>query len=244
MNKILMIICFFISAKVLGQDTIYYDLNFNKVKSLNTAKYYDIIQHDKNDTNRAISKIYFKSGKIRNEKSYSSFSKKQLDGKIRAWDTTGQIRKDIDYKGGKINGKVITYWKNGKQKRNDTFENDKFISGKCWDKNGNEIPHTDFIKMPNYAGGQDALSRYLKKKIKYPRKARRKGIEGIVQISFIVNKDGSITEVKIKEGINDILDKKVMRVVEKMPKWEAGTHDGEAVRMRMVLPIHFNLIDM
>ena len=241
MRKLLTILFFVPSAILLGQDTTYFDNDWNKVSSFKNSKYYEIVVHNQADTNRATETIYFKSGQIKVQKSYSVYKDKKLDGKLKVWYESGQLRKDIDYKNGKKNGQLLTYWDNGKPKRIDTYENDKLIEGKCLNSDGIETIHYDYEKMPEFPGGINELMQYLVKETKYPNKSRKKGIEGRVLVGFIVNKYGTIVDIKIVQSVNDELDKEAMRVVKKMPKWEPGMEDGEAVRVAFNLPIKFSL---
>lgn len=95
--------------------------------------------------------------------------------------------------------------------------------------------------MPQYPGGQIAMLKYLMENIKYPEQAMKKGIQGRVAVSFIVEKDGSISNVRPVHSVHPLLDKEAVRVVESMPKWTPGKHNGKPVRVRFNLPVMFKL---
>ena len=98
--------------------------------------------------------------------------------------------------------------------------------------------------MPEFTGGgMPALMEYLSKNIKYPEAAMKKGIQGRGIVQFVVEKDGSITNVKILRGVDPELDKEAVRVVSAMPKWRPGTQRGEAVRVRFTVPVMFRLTE-
>lgn len=98
--------------------------------------------------------------------------------------------------------------------------------------------------MPEFTGGgMPALMEYLSKNIKYPEAAMKKGIQGRGIVQFVVEKDGSITNVKILRGVDPELDKEAVRVVSAMPKWKLGTQRGEAVRVRFTVPVMFRLTE-
>lgn len=98
--------------------------------------------------------------------------------------------------------------------------------------------------MPEFTGGgMPALMEYLSKNIKYPEAAMKKGIQGRGIVQFVVEKDGSITNVKILRGVDPELDKEAVRVVSTMPKWKPGTQRGEAVRVRFTVPVMFRLTE-
>ena len=224
-----------------GQDTTYLDADWNKLISIKNSSYFKIVIHDQVDTSRVTEKVYFTSGQIKTYKNYSNYKDKKLDGKLKEWYENGQLHKDMDYKAGKKNGKLLTYWDNGKAKRIDLYENDKLIEGKCLNSDGIEAIHYDYEKMPEFPGGINELMQYLVKETKYPNKSRRKGVEGRVLVNFIVNRNGAISDIRIVESVNDELDQEAMRVVRRMPKWEPGMEDGEAVRFALNLPIKFRL---
>lgn len=90
-------------------------------------------------------------------------------------------------------------------------------------------------------GGMQAFYEYVGKKLKYPAQARRMNIEGKVFVEFVVNRDGSIQDVKAIKGIGAGCDEEAVRVIQSAPAWKPGKQRGKAVRQRMVLPITFRL---
>ena len=95
--------------------------------------------------------------------------------------------------------------------------------------------------MPEFPGGQSALMKYLSENIRYPVIAQENGIEGRVICSFVVERDGSITDVQVVRGVDPSLDKEAVRVIQSMPKWKPGKQRGKPVRVRFTLPIVFRL---
>ncbi|MDH8701057.1 protein TonB [Dysgonomonadaceae bacterium PH5-43] len=95
--------------------------------------------------------------------------------------------------------------------------------------------------MPKFPGGNNALSRFLFKNLKYPASAQTQHKQGRVWCSFIVNKDGSTSNYKIEKGIYISLDQETIRVLELMPKWIPGTKNGEPVRVKVYIPVYFKL---
>lgn len=90
-------------------------------------------------------------------------------------------------------------------------------------------------------GGMAAFYKYVGDKMKYPPQARRMGIDGKVFVEFVINKDGSITDVKAVKGIGAGCDEEAVRVVQSAPAWTPGKQRGKPVKQRMVLPITFKL---
>ena len=96
-------------------------------------------------------------------------------------------------------------------------------------------------QMPSYPGGMGALMQYLSSHIKYPAIAEENGIQGRVICTFVVERDGSITDVRIAKSVDPSLDKEAMRVVSSMPRWIPGKQNGSAVRVKYTLPVTFRL---
>lgn len=96
-------------------------------------------------------------------------------------------------------------------------------------------------QMPSFPGGQSALFQYLSKNIQYPKLCEEHGIQGRVICSYIVEEDGSITDVQVRKSVHPSLDKEAVRVIQSMPKWNPGKENGLPVRVRYNLPITFSL---
>jgi TonB family protein len=95
--------------------------------------------------------------------------------------------------------------------------------------------------MPEYPGGAPEMMKFLATNVKYPDEAFSKGIEGRVILTFIVEKDGSISNVKVVKSVNETLDAEAVRVVEMMPKWKPGKQNGRDVRVKYTIPVAFRL---
>lgn len=96
-------------------------------------------------------------------------------------------------------------------------------------------------KMPEYPGGISAMSKFMSENVKYPVDAQKKGTQGRVICSFVVNTDGTIGDIKVVRGIDPSLDAEAVRVINAMPTWTPGTQRGEKVRVQYALPINFSL---
>jgi BlaR1 peptidase M56/Gram-negative bacterial TonB protein C-terminal len=138
----------------------------------------------------------------------------------------------------------------------------------CSKDGKNDSIETQVDVMPEFVGGQQAMIKYLTDNIKYPEDAKKNSTEGTTYLGFVVEKDGSISNIKVKETAlppsidtiqqvdpttyavktkivknegSDILDKEAIRVVQAMPKWAVGKKNGQAVRTEFVLPVKFEL---
>lgn len=102
-----------------------------------------------------------------------------------------------------------------------------------------QIEKLDVASQP--PGGFQGWTQYLSNSLKYPEKAQSKEIEGTVIVSFIVEKDGSLSDIELMRGIGGGCDEEALRVVKGSGKWSPGEKDGSIVRTRMRLPIRFKL---
>lgn len=99
-----------------------------------------------------------------------------------------------------------------------------------------------FVEVaPEYPGGQTALFSFLARTIEYPEEARVQGITGAVLVKFVIEKDGSVSNVEVVVPLHPALDEAAVRGVQKMPKWKPGTIDGKPVRTFFKIPINFSM---
>ena len=96
-------------------------------------------------------------------------------------------------------------------------------------------------QMPSFPGGPSALMKYLSENVKYPVVAQENGVQRRVVVSFVVEKDGHITDVKVVRSVDPSLDKEAARVVKSMPSWIPGKQNGSAVRVKYNVPVSFKL---
>ena len=96
-------------------------------------------------------------------------------------------------------------------------------------------------QMPSFPGGDAALMKFLSEHIKYPVVAEENGIQGRVVATFVVERDGSISDVKVIKSVDPSLDKEAIRVLKSRPKWIPGKQNGSAVRVKYTVPVTFRL---
>lgn len=121
------------------------------------------------------------------------------------------------------------------------------INKEVYEVQGNDQEETpqevSFIveEMPEFPGGEIALLKFISNAIRYPVTAQKTGIQGKVYVTFIVDKDGGITDVRISQGVDPLLDREALRVVKSLPKWNPGKQRGKPVRVSYTIPINFVL---
>lgn len=96
-------------------------------------------------------------------------------------------------------------------------------------------------RQPSFPGGETAMMQYISQNLKYPALARENGIQGSVVLSFVIEKDGNVSNTQIVRDIGGGCGKEAARVVAAMPKWEPGAANGQPIRVRYTLPIRYKL---
>ena len=96
-------------------------------------------------------------------------------------------------------------------------------------------------QLPEFPGGMVEFMKWLTKNLKYPILAQQQQIEGKVVVSFIVNKDGSIVNIKLEKSIHPLLDREALRVMRMMPKWKPGIENAKPCRTLFAIPVVFKL---
>lgn len=94
---------------------------------------------------------------------------------------------------------------------------------------------------PEFPGGEDALKAFITANVDYPEEAKKNRITGKVFVSFVIDKEGKVVMVKIAKGVDPSLDKEALRVVNSMPAWKPGKHEGKLVKVKFTVPIAFAL---
>lgn len=157
---------------------------------------------------------YFNSGKIQMKGTYTSLSP--------------------DVK----NGTFTWYYENGNKETETVYENNVQKSTQHWDQAGNvEVREAASLeKQPTFPGGMGNFYKYISENFRYPKVLNFRP-KGTIRISFVVDKDGSISDVYPSETLDPYLDAEAVRVVKKSPKWEPGIQKGKAVRVMYTVPI-------
>lgn len=114
----------------------------------------------------------------------------------------------------------------------------------CQEENKVSVDDEVFVvveEQAEFPGGLDSMYAYIQKNLVYPELAKEKGIEGRVFVQFVIEKDGSISNILIKRAIGGGCEEAVVEMIKNMPKWKPGKQRGKPVRFQFVLPIKFEL---
>jgi len=154
-------------------------------------------------------------------------------------DSFNRITREGSLKGGKRNGE----WKfrDSLISAVEIYSDGAFVSGTSTDKDGKVIIYTVPETTPTFRGGPLEFSKYLATTVRYPDIDRRNAIQGTVLISFVVEKDGKTSNIKVLRPVSPSIDREAVRVIEKSPLWQPGTQFGRTVRAQYTVPITFSL---
>jgi len=241
MRGLLVLFLLFCSTHLYSQDTLFYNGN-ELVGSREYCTYFEVTKQEKKKGTYT-ARSYYKNGRKRSVLPYfvNEEGFRVLNGKKTQWFENGKRKQQAHFKNNQLHGKVRSYYTKGKIKRRDVYRNGSLVKGKCWDRDGQKIVHQPYFVAAKYAGGDAERQKFLSNNLRYPNTARENEIQGKVKLNFMIEKDGSITAVKVQDSVHESLDKEAQRVVMKMPKWDPATEDDEPVRSYFALPINFKL---
>lgn len=183
---------------------------------------------------------FHKNGKLKDETIYIN---DKIEGVSTEYDSNGVLVVQANYANNHLHGDRITYYPNGKLRRVETFDSTKNdpIVKKCFTLSGADTTYYPRETMPEFTGGIDQLYFFLSRNIKYPPRAREKGLEGKVVMQFVITNTGELTEVEVIRSPSEEFTKESVRVVKSMPNWKPGTLEGQPVSVKYTLPIRFQL---
>ena len=249
MKRFITVIILLISVNNFGQviETSFYDADDQLVDSINAIRYTKKIVHDSLGINKTVEE-YKINGKLKELTNYSKvtgpesrFKKFNRNGLSTHYYDNGKLTSVINFKNDELHGNVETYFENGKLRRSDIYEEDNFVSGQCYDVLGNKVEHYIYIEKPTYLGGYKAIGTFLSKKLKYPSKMARNGLEGTVLIKFLVLKNGNLAEIETRYSPSIEFEKEALRVLNLLNDWVPGKIEGEPTDFKFMLPITFKL---
>lgn len=209
-------------------------------------------------THMGLSTYYFANKQLKKRINYSLDKKKRVEQVLELNDSlgnhfldeagTGSFKTAEDDKlveGTYTNGLKDKIWKTTFIKSNimyyDEYKEGEYIKGKTIDEKGKTLTYDKLESLPTFKGGIQAFGSFLGSKLRYPSDARKNNIQGRVFVSFVVDKDGSITDAKVIRGIGSGCDEEALRVINESPKWNPGTQRGKEVRVSYTVPIFFQL---
>jgi TonB family protein len=181
---------------------------------------------------------WYESGR---RESYQEFSKGVLNGDYKSWREDGSLKLKARYHNGQKHGNFQSFYPGGQMVRDDYFENDRLVKGRCFSEDGEEVEYFPYVQMPRFPGGPEKLRKFVVKELKYPSEAKRRGVEGAVLILFTVDEKGNVQNPRVVNGGRKYFNEEAIRVVKKFPRWIPGKVDGIPSPVQISVPIEFYL---
>jgi len=247
MNKVLLsLFVIFLSFNVFSQDTLiqYFDKYDKKVKKKAKADYYKKIVH-KSDSIWYVEQ-YNAGDTILFSATYKTKNFETKNGYYKKYYSNGTTQEEGNYLDNERNGDWFFYHKNSKISKKGIFEKGKWKEiPLCYDENGNETEGVFYSNVlsvkPEFPGGDNEMLRFISKNTKYPFSAKENNIFGTVFISFIIEKNGKLSNIEIARSRSSELDEECLRVVNLFPDFKLGEINGVPVKVKYIVPIKFML---
>lgn len=230
------------SFQGFAQDTVFYKSPRLRVVSLDKCDYFAVFS-PASGASQLTETDYDRLGNKQAEKQYIIAGKdKMKTGVWKEWTSDGKLSSIQHYENDLRVGALTTYWPDGTVRRADTFQNNVFISGKCYDSSGREITHFAYETLPEYPGGEEEMYRFLSRKIYYPQVNLL--AEGKVVARFVITEHGDIENVEILSKVSRNMANQVKHAISKMPKWKPGSVDGVPLSTFYTLTVTFKHEDI
>ena len=237
MKKNLYVLIAFISFNIHSQDTIYVGEFGREIVPKIEAEFYKILTKDSLNQNVLHEYQYHLDDTLKGITTYSNyFSRKKERLSYRSFYKSGKPQLKIFFKKERFDGTLVSYWENGQLKRKDLFKNGKLIEGQCWDETGSSVPYYDLNINARFPGGDKAFKNYVASNID-KNKIPKSSWGSRIQVSFYIDKDGSISDVELLSGADGYTNLMALKLVAEMPKWSPAMQDGDPVRVKRTLPI-------
>lgn len=181
---------------------------------------------------------WYKNGELEFQAEYQ---RGKLTGAYKSWYENGQLRYKIGYLDGEKHDSLTAYYETGRLRRIEVYSLGKLTTGHLYNEQGEEIDFFPMEQMPEFKGGEQRMMKWIFQHVNYPRKAYKDNVEGIVIVSFVIEKNGRVDEAEIIRSVHPEIDAEALRVVKLMPSWKPGLQEGKPARVRYTLPLKFSL---
>ena len=179
---------------------------------------------------------YYPNGKKQSLQTYENGTQHGLEME---WHENDSLKHMIGYKQGKYDGELKAFYSSGKLKREELYKDGEQIYGKCYTEDGQEAPFVVYREAPQYPGGEKALLAYFSKSMSFTMSRPPTVATGIIVVSFVIDKDGTIKNIQLLRKMEDDFDKRALRFVKKMEPWQPATFEGEKISTEYVMPLRF-----
>ncbi|MBL7804111.1 MAG: TonB family protein [Saprospiraceae bacterium] len=238
----------FLARSAAAQDTLYFDKNFEPAGNRANAIYREIRECDSVETKRCTVTTSLTTGAIISVVRYSDYPEGIRDGLCSFYFANGKPCLETEYQNGHWEGNETSYYPSGQLKSKEFRKGGRVGFGNYYHPDGSakteisweEIKHLDLIRPVRFRGEPYIPQAYLRSALHFPRSALRDGQPELAILSFVVEKNGSISSLKIVTPTpSQVLNKEALRVVANMGKWEPHQVNGVPERNRFLFPVLF-----
>jgi TonB family protein len=206
-------------------------LSLTTYSSVDGGKYGYGIQHGP-------SLEWHENGQLKVEANYHQ---NNLTGNYTMWYESGKLQLSRKYHNDTPIDTLKAYYETGGLRRREVYAASKMLSGNVYDESGAELAYYPMQVMPEFPGGEKRMLQWLAMNLRYPKTTRKEKAQGLVFISFVVDKQGNIINPEVIRGFHADADAEALYVVKGMPTWKPGLLEGKPMPVRYTLPIRFAL---
>lgn len=182
---------------------------------------------------------WHENGRLATETAYRNDS---LTGNYTTWYESGQLHVSRKYYRNQPVDTLKAFYESGALRRLEVYADGEITKGRLYGEDGTELKFIPMMQMPTFPGGEKVMLKWLSMNVRYPKATRKARAEGIVIISFVVEKTGQIGNIDLIKGFHPDADAEALRVVHSMPVWKPGLLEGEPSPVRYTLPIRFAML--
>lgn len=232
---VLVLLLSLIATLGYSQDTTYYK-RFDS--SLNdSVEVYEIVLSDSGIG--ACVYTYDLNDNLDFQDCYSNYETRILGGESKTWYENGQLKERRIYEEGTLIDTFFTYWPNGQLRREEVYEHGSVDKRRCLDSLGSEVAFFEYSVSASYSYNNQSIGGYIGRKFPdIPYEDTEECGYSKLKVAFVVEKDGSLSNVKVINA-HCYWDSRIVKMFEEMPKWNPSKIDGVPVRSRFVLPIRY-----
>ncbi|AII53741.1 energy transducer TonB [Hymenobacter sp. APR13] len=184
---------------------------------------------------------YYASGQKQEELPCQNLQKQELHGTQTRWFENGQVQAVDHFVNDQRHGQLLTYYPNGTLRRREEYEHGQSVKAECFGPDGQPVAFFNYIQFPEYAGGLSVLLQTIGSRTRYPKEAIRHDEHGKVLVDFVIDRNGTVQQARVRQHVSPLLDAEALRVVNSLRSWTPGRLDGEPVDVFFTLPVTFAL---
>ena len=242
MKKIIIALFILIPTLISAQNIKYYNVADFEVDKENAEFYKEFFTDETKDSTVLVKKFKI-SGKLVETGYYSKNNLNIKNGLLMQYGENGNVNYIKHYKNNKLDGKLIGYYESGQIRRTEIYNSDSLVEGKCFTKTGTDTTYYESMILPTFKGRHFSKIRdFIAVNLRYPGKARKRGIKGDVYVYFEIDKNGILCDPKIVYSDNELLNSESLRIIKKSSKyWKAGYCEGELANISFTIPFKYRM---